>query len=241
MVSFVHMAEAKFVVIKQFIIRQIEARVWAENTKIPSENELAARFRVSRMTARRALQELSDEGVLTRTQGLGTFVGNLKSHSSILEIRNIADEIGERGHQYRCEQVKLETVKAIPPINIALEVAEGTLIYYSLLIHCENNIPLQLEERYVNPLMASDYLDQDFSISTPHEYLSKTAPLTQARHTIEAIAPNDEQWRLLELTKAEPCLQITRRTWSDKGVVSLAKLTCPGSRYRLDSHLTFNK
>ncbi len=233
------MALAKFIVIKRFITSQIQSRVWAENTKVPSENALASQFNVSRMTARRALQELSDEGVLTRTQGLGTFVASLKSHSSILEIRNIADEIKQRGHQYHCRQIRLEAIAAEPPINIALEVEQAAMIYYSLLIHCENNVPLQLEERFVNPLLANDYLAQDFSVMTPHEYLSKTAPLTEAQHTIEAVSPDVQQCQHLEMTQSDPCLLITRRTWSDQGVVSFARLTCPGSRYRLDSHLTF--
>ena len=233
------MAEAKFLIITQFITRQIESRVWAENAKVPSENELASQFSVSRMTARRALQELPDEGVLTRTQGLGTFVASLKSKSSILEIRNIADEISSRGHQHHCVQIKLEAVKATAPVSIALEVEEGSIIYYSQLIHCENSVPLQLEDRFVNPRLVSDYLAQDFSQTTPHTYLSQMAPLTQAHHTIEAITPEPDQCKLLKLAGLEPCLQITRKTWSVKGVVSYARLTCPGSRYRLDSQLTF--
>jgi GntR family histidine utilization transcriptional repressor len=233
------MAEAKFFIIKQFISRQIESRVWAENSKVPSENELAAQFGVSRMTARRALQDLTDEGVLTRTQGLGTFVASLKSQSSILEIRNIADEILDRGCQHSCIQVKLEAVEALPAIGIALEVPPESSIFYSQLIHCENEVPLQLEDRFVNPQLVTDYLVQDFGTITPHAYLSHIAPLTQARHTIEAITPTLEQCKLLKLSNAEPCLQITRKTWSHKGVVSFARLTCPGTRYRLDSHLTF--
>ncbi|MFT5163197.1 MAG: GntR family histidine utilization transcriptional repressor [Alteromonadaceae bacterium] len=235
------MVQAKFVIIKQHITGQIESRVWQQNAKVPSENELAQQFCVSRMTARRALQELTDEGVLTRTKGLGTFVACLKSQSSVLEIRNIADEIQARGHQYHCRQIQLQTVSAMAPINIALEVPEGAMLYYSLLIHCGNNVPLQLEERFVNPLLVSDYLAQDFSQMTPHEYLSRTAPLTKARHTIEAINPDADQCRLLEMDHSEPCLLLTRLTFSDRGVVSFARLTYPGSRYRLDSHLTFDQ
>lgn len=233
------MAQAKFEVIKRFITKQIESRVWAENTRVPSENELASRFNVSRMTARRALQDLTDKGVLTRTQGLGTFVASLKSQSSIMEIRNIADEIEGRGRDYSCIVVEVGEVQAEETIAIALEVQPGQTIYYSQLIHCENLLPLQIEDRFVNPALAADYIEQDFSAITPHAYLSQIAPLTQARHTIEAVMPGTRQSELLKLTSNEPCLQITRRTWSAKGVVSYAKLTSPGSRYRLDSQLTF--
>lgn len=233
------MAEAKFTIIKQFITHKIDSRVWAENAKVPSENELASQFSVSRMTARRALQDLTEQGVLTRTQGLGTFVASLKSQSSILKIRNIADEIAERGHIHRCEIVSLTSVAASTSISIALELDENAQVYYSQLIHCENDVPLQLEDRFVNPLLVNDYLAQDFSCITPHVYLSLIAPLTEAKHTIEAITPTPQQCQLLQLDSPEPCLQITRRTSSAKGVVSFAQLTCPGSRYRLDSQLTF--
>lgn len=233
------MAQAKFLVIKQFITKQIESRLWAENTRVPSENELAGRFKVSRMTARRALQDLTDEGVLTRTQGLGTFVASLKSQSSIMEIRNIADEIADRGRDHSCIVVGLATVKADESIAIALELKPGDSVYYSQLIHCENQIPLQLEDRYVNPKLIPEYVKQDFTTITPHAYLSQIAPLTEARHTIEAVSPTDSQCRLLKLAASEPCLQITRRTFSANGVVSYARLTSPGSRYRLDSQLTF--
>lgn len=233
------MAEAKFLVIKQFIISQIESKIWAENMRVPSENELATQFSVSRMTARRALQDLTDEGVLTRTQGLGTFVASLKSQSSIMEIRNIADEISSRGKEHSCIQQQLQSVMAEKAIAIALELPLEEIIFYSQLIHCENQTPLQLEERFVNPQLVPEYLKQDFTQTTPHAYLSQQAPLTQASHTIEAILPNSNQCRLLGLEQPQPCLQITRKTWSAQGVVSFAKLTSPGNRYRLESQLTF--
>ena len=232
------MAAAKFATIKNFITTQIEQGHWPEHSKVPSENELAQQFAVSRMTARRALQELTEIGLLTRSQGLGTFVACLKSRSSLLEIRNIADEITERGHQHHTRVLQLQAINAPSEIAIALELAEQSQVYYSQLIHLENNTPLQLEDRYINPNLVSDYLKQNFTQMTPHVYLSQIAPLTQATHTIEAVLPTATQCQQLELTTAEACLQITRRTWSAKGVVSVAKLTCPGSRYRLDSQLT---
>ena len=231
------MAEPKFLIIKQYITEQISTKVWDEHTKVPSENELATQFNVSRMTARRALQELTEQGVLTRTQGLGTFVACLKTQSSLLTIRNIADEISARGHKHHTKVIKLANTNADAAIAIALEVNIDSPIYYSQLVHLEDNMPLQLEERFVNPNLVSDYLQQDFTTMTPHVYLSQIAPLTQATHTIEAVAPSTEQATQLQLTKPEPCLLITRRTWSVDGVVSVARLLSPGSRYRLDSQL----
>lgn len=233
------MATAKFTLIKQHITGKIEAGEWQENAQVPSENQLAEQFNCSRMTARRALTELVEAGVLERSQGLGTFVASLKSQSSMLAIRNIADEIKERGHGYSVEQLDLEEIDAIAPIAIALGLEEGDKVYRSVLLHCEQGTPLQLEERFINPRLIPDYLNQDFSQITPHEYLSTVAPLTEARHIIEAIPAGQQLKEQLHLKANEPCLQILRRTWSRHGVVSFARLVHPGSRFRVGGHLTF--
>lgn len=235
------MTTPKFAQIKQFIVDKIKNGSWQEDQRVPSENELSSQFSVSRMTARRALSELTDAGILTRSQGLGTFVASFKSQSSLLEIKNIADEVKERNGRYSCSVHILESINAIAPIAIALGVEIDSVVYRSVLVHNENEKPLQVEERFVNPELAKDYLQQDFTMLTPHEYLSNVAPLTQARHTVEAIMPNNEMCQWLNLYNEEPCLQVIRRTWSSKGIVSFARLVSPGSKYRLGGHLTFKK
>ncbi len=75
------MTTPKFAQIKQFIVDKIKNGSWQEDQRVPSENELSSQFSVSRMTARRALSELTDAGILTRSQGLGTFVASFKSQS----------------------------------------------------------------------------------------------------------------------------------------------------------------
>ena len=235
------MTTPKFAQIKQFIVDKIKNGAWQENQRVPSENELSSQFSVSRMTARRALSELTDAGILTRSQGLGTFVASFKSQSSLLEIKNIADEVKERNGQYSCSVQVLESINAVAPIAIALGVEVDSVVYRSVLVHNENDKPLQVEERFVNPALAPGYLQQDFSALTPHEYLSSVAPLTQARHTVEAVMPNSQMCQWLNLYNEEPCLQVIRRTWSTKGIVSFARLVSPGSKYRLGGHLTFKK
>lgn len=191
------------------------------------------------MTARRALSELTEAGILTRSQGLGTFVASFKSQSSLLEIKNIADEVKERNGNYSCTVLALESLPAITSIAIALGIKVNSTVYRSVLLHNENTKPLQIEERFVNPTFATQYLQQNFTLLTPHEYLSNVAPLTQATHTVEAIMPNKQMCQWLNLSSQEPCLQLIRRTWSSNGIVSYARLVSPGSKYRLGGHLTF--
>lgn len=231
--------KAKFTVIKEHICQMIESGQWQQNSKVPSENELAEQFSVSRMTARRALQELTEQGLLIRSQGSGTFVATFKSQSSLLEIRNIADEIQERGHQHHALQLELISVDINNELAILLDLQESDSVFYSEVLHFEDNEPIQLEQRYVNSKLVPNYIMQDFAEITPHEYLSSEAPLTEATHEIEAVLANAETCLLLAIENSTPCLQVKRRTWSSQGVVSLAILTAPGHKYRLGSHLVF--
>ncbi|GAA0373579.1 histidine utilization repressor [Bowmanella denitrificans] len=232
-------ADSKYQQIKTYILQQIETGLWAEGDAVPSENQLAAEFGVSRMTARRALQELAEQGVLQRTQGAATCVAPLKSQSSMLQIRNIADEIRERQHQHRAQVLELVEVKADKALAVHFALQPGAPLYYSLICHWQDDEPLQLEQRYVNPALAPDYLKQDFSQLTPHEYLCSAAPLTEAEHKVQAMLADALAQQHLAMAAGAPCLRLHRTTWSRDGVVSHALLTHPGEKYQLGGHLTF--
>ncbi len=219
--------------VKDHILGRILAGDWTEGARLPSENQLTGDLGVSRMTAHRALRELTAEGWLVRVQGDGTYVAEVKPQSALLEMRNIRDEISERGHNHTCDIHRLEAVTASVEVARALALAPGSQVFHSLLVHREDGQPVQLEERHVNPAFAPDYLAQDFTRTTSFEYLDPLGPLDAAEHVIEAILPAAEVQRLLATGPREPCLLATRRTWSNGMVVSRTRLTYPGTRYKL--------
>lgn len=219
--------------VKEHVIARILAGDWPAGQQLPSENQLTGELGVSRMTAHRALRELTGEGWLTRVQGAGTYVAEAKPQSALMEIRNIREEIAERGHSHACEVVLLEREKENAEVARALEVAPGAAIYHSLLVHSENGIAVQVEDRHVNPAFAPGYIDQDFTRTTAFEYLSQFGPMDAAEHVIEAILPSVKVQSLLSIGESEPCLLLNRRTWSNGLVVSRVRQTYPGSRYRL--------
>ncbi|HZZ94934.1 MAG TPA: histidine utilization repressor [Usitatibacter sp.] len=228
---------APYARIKRHVVARIESGEWKVASRVPSENRLAAGFEVSRMTARRALLELVQEGFLVRSQGLGTFVADRKPVLSMLEVRNIAEEIAERGHKYRNRIVKLEEVAASETVAMYLGVAPGSKVFHSIIVHIDDDTPVQLEDRFTNPAIAPDYLEQDFARMTPNAYLSRVAPIEAVEHVIEAVLPTSVVARWLQVRAPEACLQINRRTWSRGHVASFARLLHPGSRYRLGGYV----
>ncbi|MCT4717295.1 histidine utilization repressor [Enterobacteriaceae bacterium H18W14] len=224
--------------VKQAIISQIRSGAWLSHQRVPSETELVNALNVSRMTINRALRELTGEGWLVRMQGVGTFVAELKGHTAMLEVRSIAEEIAARGHHYRNYMVALEQVAANEELAHAFAIQPGDPLFYSQMVHYDNDEAVQLETRYVNPALAADYLQQDFRLFTPHHYLSQAAPLTAGEHIVEAVLADKTQQALLEVTPRQPCLLVKRRTWHNSQVVTVARLLYPGSRYQLVGSFT---
>jgi GntR family histidine utilization transcriptional repressor len=219
--------------VKRHILDNIGSGKWSAAARVPSENEIVKSFKVSRMTANRALRELRDEGVLVRIAGVGSFVADRHAHAHPLQIRGIADEIRERGHVHRAEIVSLERVRAVAQLADDFCIAPRSELYRSLIVHFENDRPIQLEDRTVLPKLAPDYLSIDFSKTTPHDYLVKVAPLQEAEHLLRAEMPDDRTRKLLAMKRDEPCLVVIRRTWAAGQIASVARLHYPGSRYEM--------
>jgi GntR family transcriptional regulator, histidine utilization repressor len=226
-------AAARYLQVKDFILERIAGGTLRAGERVPSENELTRTLTVSRMTANRALRELAADGVLVRVAGVGTFVAEQRVHAHPLEVRNIADEIRARGHEYRVKVLALDSMSASRELAERCGVKPGAQLDYSLLTHFEDAAPLQVEERYVNPQVAPGYLRNDFSRTTPHEFLIRVAPLQRAEHIVRALVPERRIRRLLRLEAGEACLLIMRRTFSHGRIASVADLYHPGSRYEL--------
>ena len=225
--------QALYAGVKQLILSRIRSGEWAPRHRLPSENELVQVLGVSRMTINRALRELSIEGAIVRVQGVGSFVAEAKPYADLLEVRNIADEIMQRGNHYRARVILAASEVATTAIAEALGIPLSAQVFHSIIVHHENEVPVQLEDRFVNPAAAPDYLDHDFTTITPNLVLSRVAPLTEAEHVVEAVLPATWEGRLLAAASGEPCLLIQRRTWSGDLAVTTARLLYPGGRYRL--------
>jgi GntR family histidine utilization transcriptional repressor len=223
--------------IKSFILDRVRSGEWSAEQRVPSENELVRITGHSRVTVGRALRELADAGLLKRVQGVGTFVAGGPPQSALLELRDIAEEIAERGHRHAARVELLEQRPADAALALAFGVPEGAPLFHSRMVHLENGFAVQLEDRLVNPLIAPDYLRQDFSRTTPHAHLMGCAPAERVEHVVEAIRPDAAAANSLNIAPDEPCLLIHRRTWSRRMVATRAWLTHPGSRYRLGGAL----
>ncbi len=220
--------------VKDHVLTRIRSGEWLPGARVPSEHELVRELNVSRMTANRALRELMRTGVLSRVAGVGTFVADFKAAGHPLQIRNIAEEIRSRGHTHHAQVISLQPIVATREVSERLSLSRDEVqVFHSLLVHFEQGRPVQVEDRYVNPTVAPDYLQVPLDRVTPNEYLMEVAPLQRVEHTVRAVIPPATIASRLELSASEPALLIERVTWSRGARASYALLYHPGSSFEL--------
>ena len=164
-------AGAPFQQIKALVRSEIQTGNWNVGDRIPSEMDLAQSFGVARMTVNRALRELTEEGTLERVAGVGTFVAQGKPQSNLLMIAHIRDEISSRGHQYLCRVIMNVREPASLEVAAAFGIPVNAPVFHVVCVHLENDRPIQLEDRYVNPAAAPDFINQPFTDIPPSQYL----------------------------------------------------------------------
>jgi len=225
----------RYLQIKNYLLDAIKSGQYTPGNKIPTENQLAEQFSVSRMTVNKAIRDLVQANMLVRFAGVGTFVSDAKAESPLADIKDIAQEVQQRGKRYSCQQIKLKQISAYEMLAMQMGVPIDSTIYRSVIVHFEDDIAIQVENRYVLANLVPQYINQDFSKATPHSYLTKVCPVSKIEHVVEAVMPSKKVQALLDIDSHTPCLQVNRRTWSDDRLISFACLTHPGPTYKLRS------
>ena len=224
--------------IKQEVTRLITSGHLAEGDRVPSDNELAASFQVSRLTAHRALRELAQERLVQRVHGVGTFVALQRETSSADKIYNIADEVRSSGRVLSAIVSRLGSVAASAAIAAEMAVRDGSALFHSAIVYRADGVPVQLEDRFVAPAFAPAYLAQDFGTQSTTDYLQSIAPADEAEQVIEASVPDATTRGLLKMAKGEACLTVIRKTWVAGRITTYTRFVHPGSRRRLISRMS---
>lgn len=225
--------------IKQYILQTIHSGRWRTGMAIPTEMRLAEQFSVSRMTVNRALKELSEEKVLERRQGSGTFVAQQQFNHTFVEVRNIADDIRQSGKCYRAEVINQIHVRlsSLPADCQSLFQKAGQLFQLEIL-HYADNTPIQYEKRWVDSELVPDFDQQDFSQVNTSDYLIRQVALVKGHYVIQAKQTPDQIAAWLKLNSNQPALVLTRYTYSsDDRVVTYVQMWHNGDSFRFSGTL----
>lgn len=226
--------------IKSMIEQKIGDGDWSAGQKLPSENELVSVLDVSRMTINRALRELTQQGLINRVHGLGSFVADRPRHASLIELQDIALEIAQSGKRHSSRIIAFDSRLANAEVAAQMQLPEDSEVFFLSAVHLQDDLPIQFESRYVNPLLVPEFLQQDFKQVTSTAYLLGQFRPDEMEHVVSAIIPDLQVQNLLRIDRHQPCLQLNRRTWLNHQVVTQVTLIYPGNRYDLGARYATN-
>ena len=240
--------------IKNAILDNIHSGKWQAGNAISTEMALAEEFGVSRMTVNRALKELSEERVLERRQGSGTFVAQQQFNHTFVEVRNIAQDLKSANRDYQAQVVSKRAITAsmlddemrgkfdLDTAVVSSDsedtcISEIAVLYEVKIVHFADGQPIQFEERWVDAKKVPQFLEQDFSVVNTSDYLIAKSPLERGSYTIRAVAAPDEIASALQVAPQSPTLVLRRQTYSAGRVLTFVKMWHAGDRYQFTGEL----
>ncbi|MHA1536810.1 MAG: GntR family transcriptional regulator [Alphaproteobacteria bacterium] len=193
-----------YVQIKQRLLTLIAT--WDESdNRFYGDHELCQIFEVSRMTVRQAVQELVNDGFLTRTRGSGTFVPVPKIEERFTPSMNLGDQWASRGRPMRVEVLAFEESPCPADMTSALDIAADQPVRYIQRLRYSGQVPIAVDHRFIPLPMAGDLTRENAGLSILHGLWNRFE-LSHGDLRIEAATADKEIAGLLRIVPGAPLL-----------------------------------
>lgn len=205
--------------LKEQLTLAIDDGVLTAGSALPSERSLAVDLGLSRMTVRRAFEELVGAGVVEQRQGSGTFVRPRPLEQVIDRVLGFTDEARSLGLEPGSRLLGAEKLAADEHVALALGVSRGVQVLRVTRLRTATDEPLALQDAHLAPSLAGlslELLRKTGSLYSTLEQQFGIKP-ARARQTIGARLPTDHECRLLGIGKLVPVLALERTTYGDDG------------------------
>lgn len=218
------------------VLRRIHARIWAPGEMIPNEQELAREFGCARATVNRALQSLSETGLLERRRKAGTRVALHPVRKATLEIPIIRQEIESLGQVYGYRRLASQGDTPSEAIREQFQAGASHRFLRVKSVQTADGTPFVYEDRWINLTAIPGAQEVDFGEISANEWLLTTAPYTHGEISFFAINASAEVAQYLEIAQAVAIFSIERTTWDNsQAVTTVQQFFQPG--YRMQTSL----
>lgn len=218
----------------------ISRGVWKPGEIIPSESELIEKYQVSRITVRRVLDMLVNEGLIYRERGRGTFVAHPTVEQVLVRIVSFTEEMCWRGVVPSTETFSSELVSASKEISEKLAVESGDELVRLERLRLADGEPMSIEESYLIHRYCPGILLLDFISISLRELLDREygIRLLRAKQVIRAINSPTKIANKLSIKENSALLYIERVSYSLEDIpVEFLRLYHRGDRYALHNDL----
>ena len=215
------------------ILEQLHRGLLQPGEQLPSEADLAQKYRVSRITAKRALDELVTQGRAFRQQGRGTFVAQARIRE-ISGLRSFSEDIRRRGLTPSSQVLMFEDVIPEPSVRTRLHLGDGEPAFLLKRLRLASGEPVAIETAYINSRLCPNLLKEDFSRESFYAVLMDKYQVipTWADAEIEAGAASRQEAAHLKLRTGQPVLIARRLTFTaNYDVIETVQSVYRGDRF----------
>ena len=201
----------------------IEARInsgeWKPNEKIPSENELSARYGLSRMTVRSVLLDLVKEDRLYRVQGKGTFVAQQKIEAQSLYYVGVREQLEQMGYEVTTRTLACRTVKSDRNVANHLWIEPETPVFMIKRVRSIKDGPVSIHVSYIPEKYSRGLAPEILEKEQLCALMNQNFGLQRKRvsETLESAAADAEEAKLLQVKKGHPLLLLRDQLFSEDG------------------------
>ena len=206
--------------IKNKIVERINNGEFKAGDRLPTEEELGKEYSVSRATIRHALQEIENEDIIFRKQGMGTIVKHKQIKPNLLKLTSFSQIMKSRGMEPSYKTLKVEIIDAPHRVREYFGDREVNNIWFVERLCFADDKEFALHQLYLPP-------DLEFSPKELYEMKSFYGLIAQkhnlipfyANETLSATIANKEMANALQISVGDPLIDIWRTTYSEAGQI----------------------
>lgn len=215
---------SKFPLIKSELKQKLLAGAFREGEALPSEMTLAKHYAVSRMTARRAVDELEREGYIFRIQGAGSFPTGKRFRQGVFRVRSL-EEMAMAVHAAPFTRVlKAQIGVASSEVAAALKLNIGTAVLEVQRLRGIEDKPLLLEERHFRIENTEKMLRLPLHQESIHALLVGLGiTVAKVEQTLDAVSLDAPRARLLEVQAGQAAFLMTRHSYTPEGILGFSR------------------
>lgn len=226
------------------ILEKIKNKEYKENDKLPSEVELQELYGVSRITVRRAMQDLQKDGYAIKYRGIGTLVSKPKRSFNIQNLSSFSEDNEKYGEA--SSSILLNFGEVIPEDNIKemLELEKNEKAYLIERIRLSGNMIIGLHKAYIRKTENIVLKEEDFQANGSLYNMLKEqgVVLDHALETLEAKLPNQELCKVLKIDQMTPIFYKERKTYDvNNKPIEYVKMYYRADMYQYRAVLDLNK
>ena len=201
--------------------KKIEKKILKIGQLIPTEEELRKKYGVSRVTVRLALDKLEQKNLITKRQGVGTFVKNKKIKQSLSTAKTIIDALREKNLEPKVIVLINKKIKVEKKIKDILNLKEKEEVVFLRRIVSLNNYPYALLDTYMPEIFkgVADIIAKAKNLKTTYQIFEDQFDfvIKEAKYDISVSRLDKDMAKLLKLKKESYCLKNSRITYSLRG------------------------